>query len=89
MPTATPSSQPQVITVVIYFPDAMLNGSGINRATSVCDWSCTVEVMIAFFIVPLNIPKLLCLSLSGAASPSCQSTDVRCTDVKLTCERSD
>lgn len=51
MPTASPSSQPQVITVVIYFPDEMLNGLGINWTPSVCDWSCTVEVMIAFFFI--------------------------------------
>ena len=58
MPTASPSSQPQVITVVIYFPREMLNGPRINWTPSVCDWRCTVEVMIAIFIGGRNIPKV-------------------------------
>lgn len=55
MPTASPSSQPQVITVVIYFPGEMLNGLGINRTPSVCDCSCAEEAMIMVFIIRLNI----------------------------------
>lgn len=53
MPTGSPSSQPQVITTVIYFPDEMLNGLGMSRAPSVCDWSCIAEAIIALMIVVL------------------------------------
>lgn len=46
MPTASPSSQPQVITQLIYFPDEMLNGAGMSP--SLCARSCSLEV-IRFF----------------------------------------
>lgn len=49
MPTVSPCSQPQAITVVIYFPDEMLNALGINQTPPVCDCSCTEEGMITFF----------------------------------------
>ena len=52
MPTASPSSQPQVITVMIYFLYEMLNGLGINQTSS-------VKVMIYIFIVHLNISLTL------------------------------
>lgn len=77
MPTASPSTQPQVITLMIYFLYEMLNGLRINWTPSVCDWSCTVEVMIEFFIVHLNISKLFYFSLLNATFPSNQSADMR------------